>query len=200
LAGYYFHGNHDLPFEEFQRRSHCIYLHHFSDHSLCDIKWCKVLQYCSQQDHPVKDEELPPNLQPGSQFYRCKKRSWHLFARIKEGLAPYFMEEALRQVWHCYSTQKNEALNKCTSKMIPKDKFFGNACTLHDCLRMIVIEDSKGFQAGFNALLAVLQIPFTPMLREWCHWKDQEIKKAWQIQSKKRNKGQEAAEHQDKNI
>jgi hypothetical protein len=34
LAAYSFHTNRDLPFKDFKTRSHCIYMHHFDDHSL----------------------------------------------------------------------------------------------------------------------------------------------------------------------
>jgi hypothetical protein len=44
LAGYYLHGNKHLPFEEYCQKAHCIYLHHFNDHSCCNRKWCKPLR------------------------------------------------------------------------------------------------------------------------------------------------------------
>jgi hypothetical protein len=34
------------------------------------------------------------------------------YGAFKEALAPYFTEEALRQVHHVFSSQKNESLNR----------------------------------------------------------------------------------------
>jgi hypothetical protein len=45
LAGYYLHGNKQLPFDEYCKKAHCMYLHHFNDHCCCDTQWCKVLQH-----------------------------------------------------------------------------------------------------------------------------------------------------------
>jgi hypothetical protein len=61
--------------------------------------------------------------------------------------------------------------------MAPKDKFFGNTCTLHDRLQMVVIEDSIGYKAVMQALLKELGLPFTTIFKEWCHRKDQEVEK-----------------------
>ena len=177
-----------FPFAEFKTRAHCIYQHHFHDHSNCDIKWCKYLQYQSTQEWPVKDEDLPIELQPGKQFYRCPKKSWQLFGRMNEALAPYLTEEALKQMWHKSSTQKNEALNKSSSKMAPKDKFLGNTCTLHNCLRMVVIQDSVGYQAGMQRLLDELGIVFNVVLAEWCHWKDNTMQWKRKHSAKKQSK------------
>ena len=58
-AGYYLKQNtkQQLPFEEFCRRAPCMYLHHFNDHFLCSVSWCKVLQ--SQRNDGVQPTVLP---------------------------------------------------------------------------------------------------------------------------------------------
>ena len=91
---------------------------------------------------------------------------------MKEAIEPYLTEEALKQVWHSCSTQKNEALNKWSSKIVPKDKILGGTCTLNDRLCMVVIEDSASYKVEFNRVLAELHLLASNVLDEWCCWKD----------------------------
>jgi hypothetical protein len=67
-AGFYFHTHNHIPFEDFCKKSHCTYLHHFSDHSLCEVKWCRILQYRAKNG-PVEDKDLPQKLRPGCRYY-----------------------------------------------------------------------------------------------------------------------------------
>jgi len=58
-AGYYLKQdtNLQLPFDEFCRRAPCMYLHHFNEHSLCNVQWCKILQ--SQRTDGIQPTVLP---------------------------------------------------------------------------------------------------------------------------------------------
>jgi hypothetical protein len=160
LDGYFFHGNkHLVPFDEFKKKAHCIYLHHFHDHSLCDKSWCLPKR------SPEIKEELPADYCVGKKF-QGKEQHQRLFEQVKKKLEPHFTDEALLQVHHAFSTQKNKSLNKKVTVFARKDKFLGGSTTLQDCLSMIVIEDSLGYKQGLVALFDELQLPVPEVLCE----------------------------------
>ena len=168
-AGYFLKTpeNQELPFQVFCRRAPCMYLHHFNDHSCCSDKWCKALQ-SERQDNPIP---LPPNY---SKRFRCKKNhNSTLFKKVKAAMEDYLVtNDALKQVYHKYITQKNESLNRKVTVVAPKDKFFGNTRTLQDRVHQVLIEDSVGYYHGLRRLLQKIGIPFDNMVREQSRRRD----------------------------
>lgn len=167
LAGYFLKTpeNQELPFEEFCKRASCMYLHHFNDHSCCSDKWCKVLKSQRQED-PLP---LPANY---CKRFRCKTSHAILFKKIEKGMSTYLTVEALKQVYHNYSTQKNESLNKKVTVVAPKDKYYGGTRTLQDRIHWVVVEDSVGYYQGIRRLFVQLGIPFDPILQSYSKRKD----------------------------
>ena len=167
LAGYFLKTpeNQELPFEEFCKRASCMYLHHFNDHSCCSDKWCKVLKSQRQED-PLP---LPANY---CKRFRCKTNHAILFKKIEKGMSTYLTVEALKQVYHNYSTQKNESLNKKVTVVAPKDKYYGGTRTLQDRIHWVVVEDSVGYYQGIRRLFVQLGIPFDPILQSYSKRKD----------------------------
>jgi len=173
-AGYYFKksDNQSLSFVEFCRRAPCIYLHHFNDHSCCSESWCKVLK-SKRRDDPL------PLTEAYLRQFRCMDTDKKLFAKVKEGYAAYMTEEALAQVYHRYSTNKNESLNRKCTAVAPKDRYFSGTMSLHDRFALVVIEDSDGCQSGLDRILKLVGFTngVSPILREWCKRKDQRMAK-----------------------
>ena len=175
IAGYYFKGkdNQALQLEEFKRRSHCIYLHHFNDHSCCDERWwCKVLK--SQRCHNP--------LQLTAAYlakFRSKERDKELFQKLKVGYAPYLSDTALQQVYHKFSTNKNESFNRRVSAVAPKNRHFSSTMTLYDRVCNVVITDSVGYLQGLQSILSKCNVDLQlhPVLQEWCSRKDNKMKK-----------------------
>jgi hypothetical protein len=169
LAGYYFKdpANQELPFEEFKCKAHCIYLHHFNDHSCCNESWCKVLKSRRQID------PLPLTEQYMKRF-RCKEKDRELFLLLKKGYETYLRDEALLQIHHLYSTNKNESLNRRITSVAPKDRYFSGTMSLSDRVSKVVITDSIGYMNGYKRILhkvnSSLELP--PILQEWCKRKD----------------------------
>jgi hypothetical protein len=162
LAGYFLKTpeNQELPFDIFCKRAPCMYLHHFNDHSCCSDKWCKVLKSKRQED-PVP---LPTNY---CKRFRCKQQHSVLFKKMEQGMSTYLTVEALKQVYHKYSTQKNESLNKKVTVVAPKDKYYGGTRTLQDRIHWVVVEDSVGYYHGIRRLFVQLGIPFDPILQSY---------------------------------
>ena len=171
-AGYFLKTpqNQNLPFDVFCKRAPCMYLHHFDDHSCCNVAWCKVLK----SERIFDPIPLPANY---TKRFRSKVKHPVLFKKVEEAMAPYLTTEALKQVYHEYSTQKNESLNRKVTVVAPKDKFFGNTRTLQDRVHWVVIEDSIGYCHGIQKVCQKIGISFDSMVREQSRRKDCRLSK-----------------------
>ena len=174
-TGYFFKGpdNQALPFDIFKDRCHCIYLHHFNDHSQCNVSWCKVLK-SQRQDNPLQlsQEYLSK--------FRSKDGDQKLFKMLKEDFAKFLMEDALLQVYHLFTTNKNESLNRRVTAVAPKDRFFSGTMSLYDRISNVVITDSVGYCKGLQRILKKIEgeaIELPLILMEWCKRKDRRMKK-----------------------
>ena len=168
-AGYFFKGpsNQELPINEFKKKAHCIYLHHFDDHSCCNESWCKVLK-SRRRDNPLA---LAPAYLAK---FRCKQRDFELFTRLKAGFAPFLTDTQLAMVYHSFHTNKNESLNRRVSAVAPKDRYFSGTKSLNDRICNVVITDSVGYTKGFLRVLQTIDetISLSPVIKEWCVRKD----------------------------
>ena len=181
LAGYYLHGNRHLPFGDYFKNSHCIYLHHFNDQSLCHSKWCKVKR-CHENG-----TDLPADYCVNNKF-RDKEEHAELFGKVKAGMQTYLTTEALQMCYHPFCTQKNESLNRKSTATAPKDRFYGGTKTLSDRLRMVVIEDTLGYVEAINRVLGHLGIAAFDTLTEWSRRKDSVANRQMLCREKKENK------------
>ena len=174
IAGYYFKGqdNQELPLEEFKRRSHCIYLHHFNDHSCCDERWCKVLK-SNRRHNPLQLTAAYLSK------FRSKERDSEIFQKLKKGYEPYLTDAALEQVYHKFSTNKNESFNRRVSAVAPKNRHFSSTMTLYDRVCNVVISDSVGYLQGLQSILSKcnIELELHPVLKEWCSRKDKRMQK-----------------------
>ena len=174
-AGYYFkkNDNQSLPFNEFCRRAPCIYLHHFNDHSCCSETWCKVLKSERAIDPvPLKAAYL-------NRFRSKEGADAKLFKLVEDGFSAYLSVTALAQVYHHYSTNKNESLNRKCSAVAPKDRYFSGTMSLFDRFALVTIEDSVGCGNGLGRVLQKLGFVdgLPPILQEWCRRKDTRMTK-----------------------
>jgi hypothetical protein len=117
LAGYYLHGNKYLPFQEYHQKAHCIYLHHFNDHSCCNRKWCKLLR-CKEDGL-----EFPGDYCVNNNKFRDKQQHAELFEKVKAEMVPFLTPESLKMCYHPFCTQKNESLNRKSTATAPKIDF-----------------------------------------------------------------------------
>lgn len=166
-AGTFFRKNRKLPFDEFKQRAHCIYLHHFGDHSCCHIDWCKHLQ--STRNDGIEQAILTDAY---IRSFRHKNNALDevVFKLVEKAYAPYLTDEHLYQCYHGYDTNKNESLNRKCSATAPKDRYFSGTMSLADRFKYVVIHDSVGYQEGNRRLLLKLGICTeltSPVLEEW---------------------------------
>jgi len=166
-AGYYLKQdtNLQLPFTEFCRRAPCMYLHHFNDHHLCDIKWCKILQ--SQRTDGVQPTVLPAGY---LRQFRHRENDKKLFDKLEELYTPYLSKEPLWQCYHGDDTNKNESLNRKCTAVAPKDKYLSGTKSLEDRLCLVVVIDSVGYVRGMKRVLSKIGIDMdlvAPVVAEW---------------------------------
>jgi hypothetical protein len=177
-AGYYLKQdiNQQLPFTEFCKRAPCMYLHHFNDHSLCNIQWCKVLQ--SQRTDGVQPTVLAAGYM---RRFRHKEVDKKLFDKLQDLYAPYLAEESLWQCYHVYDTNKNESLNRKVTALAPKDKYLSGTKSLEDRINLVLIIDSVGYLQGLKRILLKLGLHLSlvaPVVEEWSTRLDKKKRKA----------------------
>ena len=168
--------NRDLPFEEFCRRAPCMYLHHFNDHSCCDVSWCKVLQ--STRTDGVEATALTVAYK---KRFRDKETDWVTFKAVEDIFAPYLTKTAMIQCYHGHDTNKNESLNRKCSATAPKDRYFSGTMSLDYRFRLVVVHDSIGYHEGLRRLFQMLGFDLSlvcPNLSLWCSRLDNTMKKA----------------------
>jgi len=177
-AGYYLKQdiNQQLPFDEFVRRAPCMYLHHFNDHSLCNVQWCKILQ--SQRVDGIQPTVIPVGYM---KRFRHKETDKKLLEKLQELYAPYLSSQSLWQCYHEHDTNKNESLNRKCTAVAPKDRYLSGTMSLQDRISFVVVTDSVGYVEAFKRLLLKLGLDCelaAPVLLEWCRRLDNRQTKA----------------------
>jgi hypothetical protein len=177
-AGYYLKQdtNQQLPFDEFVRRAPCMYLHHFNDHSLCNVQWCKILQ--SQRSDGIQPTVIPVGYM---KRFRHKETDKKLLDKLQDLYAPYLKSESLWQCYHAHDTNKNESLNRKCTAVAPKDRYLSGTMSLKDRISLVVSTDSVGYVEGFQRIMQLLGLDLelaAPVLMEWCRRVDRRQIKA----------------------
>lgn len=142
-----------------------MYLHHFNDHSLCNVQWCKILQ--SQRTDGIQPTVIPVGYM---KRFRHRVTDLKLLEKLQELYAPYLSSESLYQCYHEHDTNKNESLNRKCTAVAPKDKYLSGTKSLEDRIHLVVVTDSVGYEQGLERILAKLQMDLelvAPMIAEW---------------------------------
>jgi hypothetical protein len=192
-AGLFFKKNKLLPFDEFKRRAPCMYLHHFGDHSCCDIEWCKPLQ-------STRTDGIEPFVMTPAYKRRYRDRNSELdqkvFKLVEENYAPYLTDKHLYQCYHGFDTNKNESLNRKCSATAPKDRHFSGTMSLADRFKYVTVHDSVGHQEGIRRIFLHLGIDLEcacPVLEEWARRVDNDKKNKACYRQKPENKKKRSA-------
>ena len=172
--GYYVKKNQHWSKEKFCGDARCVYLHLFNDHSKCDAYWCSALKARNETD-PVKKKELEEK--DNKKKYRSTNTAEEkaLKDKVAKKLEYLLVESKMKEVYHPYQTQKNEALQRQATAVCPKDRFLGGRMQLHDRLRLVAILDSLGQYEGFARLFHSLGLPHMHRIMGlWANRKDVE--------------------------
>jgi len=145
------------PYEVFKERFRAVFEHHYGDHDWCvsvaDGGWCKY------KNNPVLIEEA--RAQNG---FRDKiVIHQQQYQKVFQIFEHFSTDDMMKQLYHHWSSQKNESLNQQVMRVMPKDKRFSLSMEFHDQLAWVVIVDSLGYEAGANRLFSTVGFGIDPI-------------------------------------
>jgi hypothetical protein len=152
---YFLHQFSKRSWKRFVRSARAVLEHHFNCHKYCD-KWCPAKTW-------NKEDKLKSALK-----YRDKIRDNDLYLQLKTHHDKFTTEEALREMYHEFHSNKCESLNGNITKYVPKNKHY--CCTLSNKGRThtAVGVDSVGYVQFYRRLFVILGVEELPTTTE-CH-------------------------------
>lgn len=133
--------------------------HHFNDHQFCGV-WCKY------REEPATEEDREKR----RKRFRIKPSA--LFDCIQKVYERFVTPDMLRQVFHTFSTQKNESLNKEIATVAPKDKTFSLTKSLSDRVDFVVVRGTIGNLATVQEVCDQLGMQVPTMTEEFLRRED----------------------------
>jgi hypothetical protein len=82
-----------------------------------------------------------------------------LYKQIKDKTRRFLTREMLESCYHCYDSQKNEAMNKKVSKYAPKNRTYSRTLSLRSRVCMAVGTDGAGTKRFFEKVFREAGIP-----------------------------------------
>jgi len=73
----------------------------------------------------------------------------------------------LGQVYHCFMSQKSESLHQQITHMAPKDKHFSSSMSLLDCISLVIITDSVGYECGMEMIFNEIGLQMPPVTKQY---------------------------------
>ena len=150
-------------FEQFSEDMKAVLLHHFNDHSYCG-------DFCRFREPATTEEERE---------YRRKRfrvKGSAIYEKFEEVLNRFTTPKMLRQVYHSFSTQKNEALNKAMTAVAPKDKTFSMTAALQDRVNYVVVKLTCGMMYLVETVLSLNMMMVTEATREYLQRNDRRVR------------------------
>lgn len=147
-------------FDDFANQMNAVLQHHFGDHSYCDQGFCNYMG--APKD--AAEEELRRK--------RFRPKGTELYEAIKEVFVRFTTTAMLLQVFHDFSSQKNESLNKEVTVVAPKDKTFSMSKSLEDRVNFVVIRSLSGNLVTIKNLLGHLGCMIPESTREYLRRQD----------------------------
>ena len=132
--------------------------HHFGIHDNCGDEWCP---FNRNKDKPEKQKEL---------FYRNKENATDKknYKHIKPIFNTYCSEKKMRFIYHIFSTNSCENMNKVFTKYIRKDSYLCGTVVGKGRALMAVGVESLGYEKYFSRLFNSLGADFDENMEEHC--------------------------------
>jgi hypothetical protein len=146
---YFLHQFSKRSWKRFLRSARAVLEHHFNSHRYCD-DWCPAKRW-------KKEDRLKNALK-----YRSKTLNPELYKEFKSHHDKYTSEEALRDMYHQFHSNKCESLNGNITKYVPKHKMYCRTLTNKGRTHTAIGVDSIGYVAYYHRLFGVLGIETTP--------------------------------------
>ena len=93
----------------------------------------------------------------------------------------YTTEKRFHQMNNPFTTQVNESLNMCLSKVMTKHKHFSSSSSLQYWVTTIITIHNKGYFGFYDTLLLPFTIDYSHVLHAWCktRYRERERKKVY---------------------
>jgi hypothetical protein len=130
---------------EFKTGITAVLEHTFNNHEYCSKEWCKFMT--------DTDAELD-DIDTKSRF--LDKTKGETYDKMKKLHDSHTTPEKLEQLFHDFSSQKNETMNKKMTVTAPKDKTFCTTMSLTSRTQVVSIRDSVGELEAVKRILQEL--------------------------------------------
>jgi len=146
----------DKPFDEFVKAFKAVLEHHFNNHTYCG-DWCP---HTAARASGEEDPELIASK------YRCKIKDAELWALMLAVHNKYTTIDMLRDIWHHYHSQKNEAMNKSITAYSPKDRVYSKSKSLRYRICVAIGVNSVGMEEYWSTVFGVVGVKVSPTMRK----------------------------------
>ena len=137
----------EKDWNEIQERVRAPLEHVFNNHEFCQESWCYALQARKENKVYVPDPKRP--------FY-SKEDDSKMYLQLGESLQKFQKKENVRECFHSFDTQKNEAVNNVIARVAPKFKHFGTTPALDTRICTVVGSTNMGYKKFYNDLIKLL--------------------------------------------
>jgi hypothetical protein len=146
---YFLHQFSKRSWRRFLRSARAVLEHHFNSHRYCD-DWCPAKKW-------NKEDRLKNGLK-----YRSKTTHAKLYEQCKTHHDKFTSEEALRDMYHEFHSNKCESLNGNITKYVPKHKVYCRTLTNKGRTHTAIGVDSLGYVTYYQRLFVLLGLEETP--------------------------------------
>jgi len=92
---------------------------------------------------------------------------------MRDAYEPFTSEERLRESLHCYSTQKNEAMNNSVAKYAPKTRTYSTTMALTNRVMIAIGTSNLGYVTFWERVFTDLDLIMNTDTRSFLFGKDQ---------------------------
>ena len=162
--GYWLKQTRTLSFEEFQQASYAPLEHLFGNHTFCDVQWC-----------PVKANR---NTVKGK--YHSKEENKEMYDDFHAIWKEFTNTERLKECWHPFESQINEALNLSVMCRAPKHKTYSTSMSLTNRVLITAGIHNLGYHSFWAKVFDELSMDMGESLEKCLHARDRMKQRKWQ--------------------
>ena len=122
--------------------------HHFGDHRRCGQNWCP---YHIKANNKEKQSKLK---------YRNKKKQKKFYYQMKNINLLYTNDDKLKEIYHMWSTNRNESMNKSITKMARKDMYLCSTICSKSRIHKTVGIRNAGVEGFYSCLFLMLGMEY----------------------------------------
>lgn len=126
--------------------------HLFNDHTYCSSEWCPIKSGKKNvEKFKYKDKEKD------KETYELMRKIWDTFT----------CKDRLRECWHIFDSQTNEAMNFAVSRRAPKSRTYATTLSLQNRVMITVGEHNVGVLQYWTQIFESMNITVGSSLRQF---------------------------------